>query len=689
MTRAARNAAVLFVGLSGLAFILFYATTVDVREPRVTSFALSHHLVAAQRVALTHTSIEVVFSEPVERPTAERAFTISPQVDGTFSWTGSTMSFTPHERLPLDTRFQVRVLRGVQDAAGNRMNGDSEVFSFDTVGRPRVVASGPADGGEVAVDSAVVLTFSTLMDTASVERALQISPQVRYTPRWSGEVLTIEPAEPLAVGQQYRLQVATTATDLAGNSLSEPFVVSFSTLDDALETAWILPADGLAGVSPVSPIAIAFDEPIDPESLDGALQLEPDVAGSITLVDPERAVTGSRDAGQNIVRFEPASPLAPNTTFQVELSGVRGADGSTLPEPLAWSFTTGVAPSSLQNQVLFLSDRAGVRNLWAMNPDGSNQHQVSAELAPVVDYAVSPDGGRFVVADGIRLVEQEADGGDRRVLTDDRFIEYDPAYRPDGDEIVFGRADAVTGAGLGIWTRATGGGEAREVDFVAPGELDRRAHLQRAPRYSPDGTAIAFVDEGGHGRIVELATGERTEFPFVAVAPPAWGASSTHALFAGAHPRDAPAPRRHPAGRPVAPLTARAGVEPDEVSMVRLSPGALAARPTPFGPGATAPTVGPDGTVVYLRLDSALPEGAGSVWWARLGQGQGAPVETSPQLLASTVAPAPEAGRLVIGRVHATERAPGGEPGGVWVVDVAGGTARRLAGDGERPVWLP
>src|SRR3712207_7077781 len=53
---------------------------------------------------------------------------------------------------------------------------------------------------------------------------------------------------------------------------------------------------------------------------------------------------------------------------------------------------------------LFRSDQGGVANVWATNPDGSGEHQVSTELTPVLDYAVAPDGSRLVVADGSRLV---------------------------------------------------------------------------------------------------------------------------------------------------------------------------------------------------------------------------------------------------------------------------------------------
>ena len=147
-----------------------------------------------------------------------------------------------------------------------------------------------------------------------------------------------------------------------------------------------------------------------------------------------------------MLRFQPSGPLNPNTTYDVTLlPGLLGADGAGLPAGLSWSFTTGAPTGTLSNQIVFLSDRAGIANLWAMNPDGTNQRQVSAELSPVIDYAVAPDGRAFVVGDGAVIVWQRADGSARRLLTDADVVEFDPAYSPDGGTLVFGRADPVLG----------------------------------------------------------------------------------------------------------------------------------------------------------------------------------------------------------------------------------------------------
>ena len=164
-----RSFAVFVVGAAVLAGILYYASTVDSRPPGVTSFTLSQHLSGDTAVALTSTSLEIHFSEPVDKPEAEAAFRIEPAVDGSYSWTDSTLTFTPLQPLPPKTDFTAHIEPGVRDSAGNEMQQASAAFGFTTVGEPQVVDSDPAaNATDVPLDASIRITFSTLMDTRSV-----------------------------------------------------------------------------------------------------------------------------------------------------------------------------------------------------------------------------------------------------------------------------------------------------------------------------------------------------------------------------------------------------------------------------------------------------------------------------------------------------------------------------------------
>src|SRR5947208_15315754 len=114
-----RTVLVLTIGGVLLAPILYYASTVDVRAPQVDRFVLSQHLPGEDGVALTTSSLEVVFSEAVDHQSAQAAFSVVPKLGGSFSWSGATMIFTPADRLPLETTFYVKLQVLIQDIAEN------------------------------------------------------------------------------------------------------------------------------------------------------------------------------------------------------------------------------------------------------------------------------------------------------------------------------------------------------------------------------------------------------------------------------------------------------------------------------------------------------------------------------------------------------------------------------------------
>jgi hypothetical protein len=344
---------------------------------------------------------------------------------------------------------------------------------------------------------------------------------------------------------------------------------------------------------------------------------------------------------------------------------------------------------------VFLSERAGIPNLWAMNPDGTGQRQVSAELSPITDYAVAPDGRSVVLGDGATLVRQLADGSGRQTLTPDGVLEIDATFSPSGSEMAFARVDPSSGGGLGLWVRPVAGGDPRRIDLpdelgapsISPVPSGEPAPVLRAPRYSPDGAALAFVDMSGRVGVVELPAARLTTAPFAAVSAPSWTPDSTGLLLSGS-----PAGALEPAapGDPLPPL------EPGSLGLSSFEVGALRMASLDRGadevdlldqpPGASRPEAGPGGRYLFIVANAEEQQASGELWLTT-ASGSGFPMLDDGGSSVRSAGFGPEARDVVAARSPASGSGP--ETGGIWLVDSIAGDGERLSEDGWLPRWLP
>ncbi|MEA1894940.1 MAG: cohesin domain-containing protein [Euryarchaeota archaeon] len=72
------------------------------------------------------TDVTVTFDEAMNQTSAEGAFSITPDVDGAFSWSGNIMTFTPGADLADNTTYDVTISTGAKDLAGNQL---AELFT--------------------------------------------------------------------------------------------------------------------------------------------------------------------------------------------------------------------------------------------------------------------------------------------------------------------------------------------------------------------------------------------------------------------------------------------------------------------------------------------------------------------------------------------------------------------------------
>ncbi len=665
------------IGVAVLGAVLYNAIAVD-RIPPTYTLKLSS---TSGGLALTLASVEVDFSEDVQHDTAVKAFSITPAVSGSYHWQGRTLIFTPSAKLPLSTKFVAKEGPGVEDIAGNRSDGSSQL-TFTTVAQPQVVTVVPGiNQADVPVNSAIQVTFDRQMDTEQVARGLRISPPMGYSITWNGPVMTVQPNETLLFGTTYTIQIGDPAVDTDGTKLSA-WATSFRTVGMGLAVTSIVPTPNVAGVSPRSSVAVIYDGPIDLGSIADAIKLTPPVSGSIkavTLPD-DRQPQGSPNpppanatAGPNVLQFTPDQPLAAHTTYSVHLASVKRTDGQAANEQ-SWSFTTGEATSSALNQIAFLSDRGGVSNVWLMNPDGSNQRQVTTELVPVSGFDVSGDGTSIAYSAG-GVVKKMGIGGDgSQTLTPDGDFEYAPAFTADGLGLVVGRRDA-TGKDLGYWRYplATGTDLKQLTTDGAPGIgsaslkgdglTGKPGTTSWAPRaaFATDGPKMLVVR--GSDDALELVDTTTPTVPpillsIIGNSRPVYDALDASFYVVGSDDKGATWSYWRVGKDGVATKIDAASAD-------------LAASGSPPDPMVVVVKT-PDNNyhLAYMDRPSAPP---------RQLTGDPNYNESSPTF-------SPDGSTIVFGRVSASE---GTSSAGIWAIDTGGKNLRELATDGAYPRWVP
>jgi TolB protein len=152
-------------------------------------------------------------------------------------------------------------------------------------------------------------------------------------------------------------------------------------------------------------------------------------------------------------------------------------------------------------RIAFVHERPmDVLEIWTMRADGRDARRLVRSSRNVNEQAFSPDwapDGRTLVfssnrpgegnpelyrvrADGTGLTRLTRTVGDVETLGDDGF----PAFAPDGRSIAF--TSNRIGRNVELWTmRANGSGQRRLLVRPATDDL--------APRWSPDGSRLAFV----------------------------------------------------------------------------------------------------------------------------------------------------------------------------------------------------
>ena len=185
-------------------------------------------------------------------------------------------------------------------------------------------------------------------------------------------------------------------------------------------------------------------------------------------------------------------------------------------------------------KIAFGSSRDGNREIYIMNPDGTQQVKLTRHKADDVSPAWSPTGVQILFASNRErpkvppswdLYLMDADGKNVRRVFEKSEDRRQPTWSPDGKQIAYKRFDR----GVGYIYTAT-----------IEGENEERLAIGGTPDWSPDGTEIVLVVIAGKDRweinILNMRTQkQKVFFPFEArltwVRGPRWSPTGDKLAF--------------------------------------------------------------------------------------------------------------------------------------------------------------
>lgn len=184
-------------------------------------------------------SILVTFPRRMDPSTTEAAVSIEPSQDFFFLWPEkNVLKIYTGAPLLAATTYEITIARSAEDLDGVPL-GDDFSFSFSTA-PVRVTRTRP-ENSEVYVDpdEKITVYFNTYMVKSSVVSAFSISPAVSGYWTWGTEhstrnknALTFWPSPNLRTNTQYNVTLGTSASDLHGASLEEPYIFTFITVPE-------------------------------------------------------------------------------------------------------------------------------------------------------------------------------------------------------------------------------------------------------------------------------------------------------------------------------------------------------------------------------------------------------------------------------------------------------------------------
>jgi N-acetylmuramoyl-L-alanine amidase len=275
-------------------------------NPNVVSSYPANNGVEVSNIA----NIEIQFDVQMDKTTTEAAFSITPEVAGTFSFENNskTLVFDPTSPLTGGQNYQVNIANTAETIFGKQLVWDYS-FQFTTRSKLNMISAYPADGAidisrslEVRLEFDQAIKSTTLSGNIKFEDELGnfVSLAVDMAGYAKG-FISFVPSSDLILGGNYKVIIGENIGDIEGVTLQENFEINFTVETDNIsggevvddfETAgnWNTPqASGSTGIDENSSFEVTSSKKYNGSS-SGALKYSfnsEDGAYKISRITPE------------------------------------------------------------------------------------------------------------------------------------------------------------------------------------------------------------------------------------------------------------------------------------------------------------------------------------------------------------------------------------------------------------------
>ena len=274
-------------------------------------------------------------------------------------------------------------------------------------------------------------------------------------------------------------------------------------------TVTLTPAETPTGTSTPTPTQTATETPNS--DLTGTITVTPTPTetptGTSTPTPTPTATTSPTPTPTHTPTIPPPQPAAERIVFTSNRDGdfdvyAMNPDGTNLTQLTANSAFEGSPVWSPDGRrIAFVSDRDGNKEIYVMSADGSGVRRLTNHGAADSYPGWSPDGSRLVFVserDGNpEIYMMNADGSGQRNLTNHPQTDNQPSWAPVAGRILFRSNRDGDGE---IYAMNADGGGVQQLTNNSKGDF--------TPRWSPDGGRIAFMSNRDGNREIYVMNGD-------------------------------------------------------------------------------------------------------------------------------------------------------------------------------------